>query len=229
MVILLSYWIVIRGIKFISGSGQILDNSCNSSIQTNFFQVLSSIIVWELRKRRNNCKYGEIVTVSRVIYQVSSTLQAFFKVRKPGLKHVPHKWSDLLQMLEQCTPRLKVTKVLWEIPLEGWIKVNTDGAARGNPGRSAIGCCLRDDHGDVIHAHGQDINETTNTKAETSAILEALRFCKHNHISHIWLQTDSLLLKNVIEGTWSTPWGIVEYVEEIWRLMEMYNARITHI
>ncbi|XP_016514982.1 uncharacterized protein LOC107831708 [Nicotiana tabacum] len=96
-------------------------------------QALPACIVWELWKRRNSLKYGEAVSVSRVIYQVSYTLQSLVKLKKPGLQ-VPHKWLDLLTMIEQYTPRLKYDKVLWEFPSRGWIKVNTDGACRGNPG-----------------------------------------------------------------------------------------------
>uniref|UniRef100_A0A1U7X1L2 Uncharacterized protein LOC104234194 n=1 Tax=Nicotiana sylvestris TaxID=4096 RepID=A0A1U7X1L2_NICSY len=63
---------------------------------------------------------------------------ALVKVRKPGIDMVPHKWQDLLAMMENFTPKLKVTKVMWEFPSTGWLKVNTDGASRGNPGRSSI-------------------------------------------------------------------------------------------
>lgn len=57
-------------------------------------------------------------------------------------------------MLENYIPRLKVNQVLWELPTEGWIKVNTNGAARGNLGKGAIGFYLRDNLGDVIYAYG---------------------------------------------------------------------------
>ncbi|XP_075096138.1 uncharacterized protein LOC142174244 [Nicotiana tabacum] len=75
-------------------------------------QALPSCVVWELWKRRNSMKYGDVVTTSRVIYQVSSILQALVKVRKPGMDMVPHKWQDLLAMMENFTPKLKVTKVM---------------------------------------------------------------------------------------------------------------------
>lgn len=45
----------------------------------------------------------------------------------------------------EYSPRLKVTKVIWKFPAAGWIKYNTDGASRGNPGISAYaftGCCV---------------------------------------------------------------------------------------
>ncbi|XP_019240885.1 PREDICTED: uncharacterized protein LOC109220870 [Nicotiana attenuata] len=190
-------------------------------------QALPACIVWELWKRRNSLKYGTAVSVSRVIYQVSSTLQNLVQSRKPGLQ-VPHNWSELLQMLEQYTPTLKHEKVIWEFPQVGWIKVNTDGACRGNPGRSSIGFCLRDEAGELKYAQGKEIREGTNTEAEAAAILEALRMCRAMNFSQVWLQTDSLLLKNIIEGLWKPPWCIVDQIEEILRLKGEFNFRISH-
>lgn len=94
-------------------------------------QALPPIIVWELWKRRNCYKYGDVVSVSRVIYQISTAFQYPVKYRKPSLQKVPHEWPDLIHMMEQYTPKLMFTKVLWEYPEHGWIKVNTDGASRG--------------------------------------------------------------------------------------------------
>ncbi|KAF6159379.1 hypothetical protein GIB67_032150 [Kingdonia uniflora] len=37
-----------------------------------------------------------------------------------------------------------VKSCFWEPPQQGEIKINTDGAARGNPGKGGIGCIFRD-------------------------------------------------------------------------------------
>nr|XP_009761667.1 PREDICTED: uncharacterized protein LOC104213819 [Nicotiana sylvestris] len=159
-------------------------------------QALSACIVWELWKRRNSLKYGEAVSVSRVIYQVSSTLQSLVQLKKPGL-HVPHKWLDLLTMMEQYTPRLKYDKV--------------------------------DEAGDLIYAKGREISEGTNNESEAVVIVEALKMCKNLNYCRIWLQTDSMLLKNIIEESWKPPWYITEHVEEILRLNEQSTINVTHI
>nr|XP_016435601.1 PREDICTED: uncharacterized protein LOC107761829 [Nicotiana tabacum] len=185
-------------------------------------------VVPRLKPRRNSLKYGEAVSVSRVIYQVSSTVQALVQLKKPGLR-VPQKWLDLLTMMEQYTPQLKYDKVLWEFPSRGWIKVNTDGACRGNPGRSSIGFCIRDEVGDLIYAEGREISEGANNESEAVAIVEALKMCKNLNYFQIWLQTDSMLLKNIIEESWKPPWYITEHVEEILRLKEQSIIKVTHI
>ncbi|XP_070057071.1 uncharacterized protein [Nicotiana tomentosiformis] len=158
-------------------------------------RALPSCIIWELWKRRNSMKYGEAVTTSRVIYQVSSTLQALIQ----------------------------------ELPGEGWIKVNTDGASRGNPKRSAIGYCVRNGIGDVCYAVGKQLNKATNTEAEAEDIVEALRFCRLQQYTKVWIQTDLMLLKNIIDGSWKPPWCIADQVEEIMHLLEGYINKVSHI
>lgn len=103
-------------------------------------------------------------------------------------------------MIENYTPRFKVDRVIWEFPGEGWLKVNTDGASRGNFGRSAIGCCVRDEKGDIVFAAEKKINETTNTKAEAMAIVEALRFCRMQQYPQVCIQTDLMLMKKIMDG-----------------------------
>lgn len=84
---------------------------------------------------------------------------------------------DQIELLEKYTPTLQITKVIWEYPRPGWVKVNIDGASRGNPGRSSIGLMLRNEEGDVLYAYGKEAHEGSNTKAEAKAILEAMRYC----------------------------------------------------
>ncbi|XP_019242654.1 PREDICTED: uncharacterized protein LOC109222796 [Nicotiana attenuata] len=139
---------------------------------------------------------------------------SLIKVRKPSIQYIPHRWPEMIKMMEQYTPKLKYTKVLWELPDHGWIKVNTDGASKGNPGRSSIGFVLRNEVGDVIYACGKEIHEASNTVAEAKAIYEALRFCVQHDYILIDLHTDSMLLKNLITGEWKPPWQNVRRLEE---------------
>lgn len=43
------------------------------------------------------------------------------------------------------------------------------------------------------------------------------------------LQTDSMLLKNVISGIWKPPWIRGTLTEEIKELMQRVNVRVSHI
>ncbi|KAH0642524.1 hypothetical protein KY290_034106 [Solanum tuberosum] len=102
--------------------------------------------------------------------------------------------------METYCPKMKVKKVLWEFPPEGWVKYNTDGASRGNLGLSSYAFCLRDDRGDIHYAERATLENTTNTVAETKAILEACNHSKKSQYNNIIIQTDSLLLCKVLEA-----------------------------
>ncbi|KAF6138701.1 hypothetical protein GIB67_009895 [Kingdonia uniflora] len=52
-------------------------------------------------------------------------------LHKIGVPLHPRKW-------------VKVDSYFWELPNHGEIKINTDRAARGNPGKGSIGCNFRD-------------------------------------------------------------------------------------
>lgn len=56
----------------------------------------------------------------------------------------------MLEELEENESYTTTKMVKWEFPPEGWIKYNTDGASRGNPGLNAYAFSLRDEKGDII-------------------------------------------------------------------------------
>ncbi|XP_070039282.1 uncharacterized protein [Nicotiana tomentosiformis] len=150
------------------------------------------------------------------------------KFRKLGLHNVPHKWPDQIDMLENYMPKLKITKVHWEYSSPGWVKVNTNGASRGNPGRSSIGFVLRNEEGDVLYACGKEVQEGTNSESEAKAMLEALRYCVEHDFILIELHTDSMLITNVVTGVWTVPWSVAAYVEDIKELMAQCNVTVAH-
>ncbi|XP_070048893.1 uncharacterized protein [Nicotiana tomentosiformis] len=175
------------------------------------------------------CAQPDQESLLHIFFTSAAATRSLVKLRKPAMQNVPHKWPDLIRKMEQYTPDLKVTKVIWECPIEGWIKVNTDGASRGNSERSSIGFVVRDEEGDVIYVLGKEIPHATNNEAEALAIVDALKYCVEQGFTQIILQNDSMLMKNVLKGKWVTPWNISEYMEESRNIMEGFNVRISHI
>lgn len=64
------------------------------------FWLVPTIILWELWNKRKHNKHGEKVIADRIIYQVSHTLHLLVKNRKPAIKEVPHRWPDIIPILE---------------------------------------------------------------------------------------------------------------------------------
>ena len=59
-----------------------------------------------------------------------------------------------------------------------WIKVFTDGAARGNPGHAGIGIVIYDMNDFIIRTYKEYLGETTNNQAEYRALLKSLDLIK---------------------------------------------------
>lgn len=54
----------------------------------------------------------------------------------------------------------------------------TDGGSRGNPGPSAIGAVIVDEHGNTVKEYGEKIEKGTNNEAEYKALIFALKKIK---------------------------------------------------
>ncbi|KAM3328308.1 hypothetical protein P3S68_033000 [Capsicum galapagoense] len=91
------------------------------------YQALPCVVVWELWKRRK-------------------------KRRFPKMKRLSSNWPELVSELESYIPRLHYRRVCWEFPSGQWIQCKTDGASRGNPGKSGAAVVFRDAAGDFLCA-----------------------------------------------------------------------------
>ena len=116
----------------------------------------------------------------------------------------------------------------WVCPHMGRYKLNSDGCCKGNPGEGGGGSILRDDTGQVVFACADYYANKTNSCAEAKALLQGLQVCKEKGFHHIDIEVDSLMLKNVIVGSTTTPWGIVCEVRKIKNLLDCMEYTIAH-
>ncbi|KAK6777945.1 hypothetical protein RDI58_024663 [Solanum bulbocastanum] len=167
--------------------------------EKQILKAIPAIILWELWKRRNARKYGK------------------------------EDWMEILTTLSIYKPTLYYRIVYWEKPAVGWVKCNTDGACRGNPGQSSYGFSIRDNRGDIIYAEAQTIGDATNMEAEIMGVLKAMQFCDTHKFQKIILETDSLTLKHMLLKQWRVPWSQVENIEDIKRNISRKQVQIRHI
>lgn len=69
-----------------------------------------------------------------------------------------------LHQLPPIGAKCSVTR--WLRPKEGWVKLNSDGYSKGNPGLSGSGSMLRNEEGLVIWAQAEYYGTQTNMVAE---------------------------------------------------------------
>ena len=78
--------------------------------------------------------------------------------------------------------------------------VNTDGAARGNPGPAGAGAIVIDPEGGVLAEVAEGLGETTNNVAEYTAAIRGLEEAERLGAGSVVLRSDSQLLINQLTG-----------------------------
>ena len=85
--------------------------------------------------------------------------------------------------------------------------IYTDGGARGNPGRAAVGIVIKTETGEVLQEIFRTIGVTTNNVAEYTAVVAALEWLKNNkqiykstNMQMIQFYLDSVLVVNQLNG-----------------------------
>ncbi|KAL6565178.1 hypothetical protein OROMI_016628 [Orobanche minor] len=90
-------------------------------------------------------------------------------------------------------PRLRyvLVPVRWLKPDIGWWKLNSDGAARGNPGMAAAGGIIRNHLSNPIIMFSEFIGERSNNYAELYVLWRGLEFCVDHNFLKVWVESDS--------------------------------------
>jgi ribonuclease H / adenosylcobalamin/alpha-ribazole phosphatase len=78
--------------------------------------------------------------------------------------------------------------------------VQTDGAARGNPGPAGIGVVVKDPAGEVVATLAEGIGVATNNQAEYRAVVEGLRLAAEHGARTVLVRSDSRLLVEQLAG-----------------------------
>ena len=76
----------------------------------------------------------------------------------------------------------------------------TDGASRGNPGKSGVGIVLKDERGNMIASHFGYIGEATNNIAEYTALAACLKLVQEMECNHLIVHSDSELMVRQLNG-----------------------------
>ncbi|KAF6145345.1 hypothetical protein GIB67_016806 [Kingdonia uniflora] len=102
---------------------------------------------------------------------------------------------------------LKASSYFWELPNHDEIKINTDEAARGNPGKGGIGCIFRDNEGKVLGYLVQGLGLVTNYTAECKAIIKGVELAASNGWLIAWVESDSKSAMKAFNSD-NIPWTL---------------------
>jgi ribonuclease HI len=80
------------------------------------------------------------------------------------------------------------------------VRINTDGASKGNPGPAAIGVLIKDEAGHVLATVSKRIGNTTNNQAEYRAVIAGLEKAISLGARQVVVETDSELIARQLLG-----------------------------
>lgn len=82
------------------------------------------------------------------------------------------------------------------------LKVFTDGASKGNPGKAAIGILINDENDSELIAYKEYIGKATNNVAEYKAFLKSLELIKtfNGNVDKVEFFADSELMVKQLNG-----------------------------
>ncbi|KAH0757706.1 hypothetical protein KY290_021199 [Solanum tuberosum] len=192
------------------------------------FKIVPAILLWELWKRRNARRHDKNVSLFKLVQQCQHTINQFIRYTYPWITSPTH-WEGIVKYFYQYKPKLYYQAISWQKPKEDWVKCNTDGSSKGNPGDSAYAFCIRDVRGDLIFAEAQQIGITTNIMAEAVAVLKALSYCRQSQHRKVIVETDSLGIRNFLLREWKIPWELSEILEDAIAMIEQEGIQVKHV
>lgn len=118
----------------------------------------------------------------------------------------------------------------WTLPEKGWIKINFDGASRGNLGVSGIGVIARDDWGNTLAIGAQRLVDGSNNVAECQATLEAILMAGKLGVKKLHLEGDSQVVVNEIARGRMAVWHLDKQVRGMQLLLGGFeDFKVTHV
>lgn len=88
--------------------------------------------------------------------------------------------------------------------LDGWIMLNTDGAAKGNPGPAVGGGIFRGTRGEWLYGFAENMGCCTSVKAELKAVFQGLRIACDRGIKKLWVQSNSIVTMGILKDNMVT-------------------------
>ncbi|KAG2667275.1 hypothetical protein I3760_15G106100 [Carya illinoinensis] len=182
------------------------------------FGIIPAIVAWVLWTRRCSARMeGRVESVEEMWRKVKFWIA---KISEKARGHQALSCQDErllfdLNITRRPIYRKRMTPVYWRRPKQGWIKLNTDGSSRGNPGRASAGGVLRDENGKLIKAFSTPLDNGTNNYAELMGLLIGVRTFFLLVLNYVEIELDSKIVVNWLRLAKCPVWYLEDYWDEL--------------
>ncbi|XP_027172427.1 uncharacterized protein LOC113772083 [Coffea eugenioides] len=180
------------------------------------FRVLPSLICWHLWKMRNKVVFeGQRLPVAIVSDRIFCDLRDLFQIRFKNTVSSCRGWPSFFESVAGLARHYHVQFVRWRCPKQSVVKLNSDGCSRGNPGKSGGGGIIRNYEGRFLLGFSCFFGELTSLQAELEPLLHGIRLAVDRGYSALHIESDSLVLVQIIRGTVRCPWQLQRGLQEV--------------
>ena len=178
-----------------------------------------AVTLWWLWKWRNErCFSREAKVPLDQVAFIFAKVGEFLRATKLDIQH-----NGIIQ------PRVE-RFIRWNYPPEGWVRLNTDGAAKGNPGKAGAGGIIRGSRGELFEAFAVNCGVCSCTCAELLGVLRGLAIAWNGGHRKVLLSVDSEVVVKWLCSDLSTPSPFIHLVRRCKALVDRgeWEVRVSH-
>ncbi|KAL0355906.1 UNVERIFIED_CONTAM: hypothetical protein Sradi_4037500 [Sesamum radiatum] len=182
----------------------VIDSGLTEPGSDNNFS-LPILVFWFTWRLRNQTKFNNVRFLAIIIIgRVKSHLELLYKAN--GFSAAEWKGDiDVTSTLGFFFPKPAIVNpqlIQCQQPSTGWLKLNPDGASKGNPGVAGVGGgeIIRDHRGHLVLAFCDYLEEQTNTYAKLYAVARGISLAKEVGCQQLWVEIDPLAVIHIINS-----------------------------
>ena len=146
---------------------------------------MAASFVWAALREANSFDIGSMI----------NSQTDLLRLRALGLKGKPRK-APVIHSIQ------------WQPPPPGWMKVNTDGCSRGQPGPSSCGGIFRNCRGFVHGCFALSLGSGFAYQAEWVGVMTAIAIAHSKGWKSLWIESDSTYVVSLIRSrSIAVPWN----------------------
>ncbi|KAI3465893.1 hypothetical protein Pfo_022556 [Paulownia fortunei] len=185
-------------------------------------KLVPLLIPWYIWCERNNVKYREKRASSLLI--IDKIFQHIHRAQSQNLLGTTF-WKGESEIAApwgfeglRCIIK-QVRKVIWKRPQLGWLKLNCDGASKGNLGVAGAGGIDRNHDGFPLFAYFRYLRMATNVYI----------FVFAKGVSQLLIEVDVLVIINLLQGKNCGNWKLQQLITRFQYYSKHMSINISHI
>ncbi|PIN09754.1 hypothetical protein CDL12_17665 [Handroanthus impetiginosus] len=162
-------------------------------VRQHVLLLMPVLRLWFLWYGRNDKKHRNILfTTDRTIWRITAYLLHLAATK----------------LFKAKGKQKQVKMVRWLKPSPGWVKLNTDGACKGNPSPATVAGVVRNCDGQSLLMFSEFLGHMTNGFVELYAIGCVLDLCYSKNFVRVWVETNSMITLQLLPPPQLGQWQL---------------------